>query len=509
MSTPSAFDYIIIGAGAGGCALAHRLSADPANSVLLLEAGGPDSNPIFDTPRDVIATWAPEYDYGYATLPQAGLNGRTVKIGRGKVLGGSTNVHALMHVRGNPRDFDTWSFLGADGWSFADVLPYFKRSEDWEGGADVHRGVGGPLSVRYNPNPTPVAKAFVAGAGQLGMRSVNHDYNGALQEGASLYQLVLTRDGKRASSSQAYLRPILSRPNLTIRTGVLVTKIEIESGRAVAVRCRAAGAESVVRCTREIIVAAGTFDSPKLLQLSGIGPADALTKLGIAVKSDLPGVGQNLIDHMLLPFLQHSKQPLPYPEFLGEAGLFTKTRAGMEAASPNLQINISAGVPPLAPPNLGAFFGFVMVIIQPQSRGWLGLRSADPAETLDLQPNYLQCQTDVDTFVDAIRLCRELSATPAMSEFAGGAIHLPATATKAETIAYVRSWAGTVWHPVGTCKMGRDALAVVDPQLRVYGVEGLRVADGSVMPTIPAGNTAAACIMIGEKAADLILAARR
>ncbi len=509
MPTPSAFDYIIIGAGAGGCALANRLSADPAINVLLLEAGAADNHPIFDTPRDVIATWAPEYDFGYSTLPQPGLKGRAVKIGRGKVLGGSTNVHALMHVRGNARDFDTWNFLGADGWSYADVLPYFKKSEDWEGGADVYRGVGGPLSIRYNPNPTSVAKAFVAGAGELGLRSVNHDYNGAQQEGASLYQLVLTRDGKRASSSQAFLRPVQQRPNLTIQTGTMATKVEIEGGRAVGVRCRVGGTESVVKCTREVIVAGGTFDSPKLLLLSGIGPADSLQKLGIPVKADLPGVGRNLVDHMLLPFLQKSKQPLPYPEFLGEAGLFTKTRSGLSAASPNLQINISAGVPPLSPPNLGAFFGFVMVIIQPQSRGWLGLRSADPADTLDLQPNYLQCQADVDTFHDAIRISRELAATKAMADFAGGAIHLPPTATKGETEEYIRSWASTIWHPVGTCKMGRDALSVVDPQLRVYGVEGLRVADGSVMPTIPAGNTAAACIMIGEKAADLVLAARR
>jgi choline dehydrogenase len=210
---------------------------------------------------------------------------------------------------------------------------------------------------------------------------------------------------------------------------------------------------------------------------------------------------------MLLPFLQKSKQPLPYPEFLGEAGLFMKTRPGMPSASPDLQINISAGVPPLAPPNLGAFFGFVMVIIQPQSKGWLGLRSANPTDTLDLQPNYLQCQTDVDTFVEAIRICRELSATPAMSAFSDGAIHLPASASKAETIEYIRMWASTIWHPIGTCKMGRDSMAVVDPSLRVRGIDGLRVADASVMPTITAGNTAAAAIMIGEKAADLILAA--
>jgi choline dehydrogenase len=411
-----------------------------------------------------------------------------------------------MHVRGSPRDFDTWNFLGADGWSYADVLPYFKRSEDWEGGATVYRGAGGPLSVRFNPNPTPVAHAFVEGAGELGLRTVGQDYNGASQEGASLYQLVLTRQGRRASSSQAYLRPIMDRPNLAVRTGCMVTKIEIENGRATGIRYTTNGVASTLRVEREIIVAAGTFDSPKLLMLSGVGAADPLRRLGIDVKADVPGVGQNLVDHMLLPFLQRSKQPLPYPEFLGEAGLFTKTRPGLEAAAPNLQVNISAGVPPLAPPNLGHFFGFVIVIIQPQSKGWLALRSANPADTLDLQPNYLQCQTDVDTFVDGIRLSRELAATRAFAPYWDGAIHLPAKANATETEDYVRSWASTIWHPIGTCKMGRDALAVVDPQLRVYGVKGLRVADASVMPTITAGNTAAAAIMIGEKAADLILA---
>jgi choline dehydrogenase len=509
MNNKSRYDYIIIGAGAGGCALAYRLSADPKINVLLLEAGGVDSASIFNEPRELIGTWAPEFDFGYATLPQPGLKGRSIKIGRGKVLGGSTSVHALMHVRGNPRDFDTWNFLGADGWSYGDVLPYFKKSEDWEGGANTYRGAGGPLSLRFNPSPTPVARAFVEGAGQLGFAAKDHDYNGAVQQGASMYQLVLTRDGKRASSSQAFLRPIMDRPNLEVRTGCMVTGIDIEKGRATGVRCGQNGKAATFRAEREILVAGGTFDSPKLLMLSGIGPADALRRHGIKVNADLPGVGQNLVDHLLLPYLQHSKQPLPYPEFLGEAGLFAKTRPGMAAASPNLQVNISAGVPPLAPPNLGAFFGFVIVMIQPQSKGWLGLRSANPADTLDLQPNYLQCQTDVDVFVDGIRLCRELAATPAMAPFAGGAIHLPAGAARAETIEYIRSWASTIWHPVGTCKMGRDALAVVDPELRVYGIEGLRVADASVMPTIPAGNTAAAAIMIGEKAADLVLAARQ
>jgi choline dehydrogenase len=287
----------------------------------------------------------------------------------------------------------------------------------------------------------------------------------------------------------------------------VVTKIELEHGRATGVHFRREGVPAMARAAREIISAAGAFDSPKLLMLSGIGPADALRRHGLAIAADLPGVGQNLVDHMLLPFLQHSKRPLPYPEFLGEAGLFTKSRPGLGAASPDLQINISAGVPPLAPPNLGQFFGYVIVLIQPRSRGWLGLRSADPADTLDLSPNYLQCEADVDTLAAGICLARELSATAAMAPFAGGAIHLPPNASAAEIRDYIRSWAGTIWHPVGTCRMGRDALSVVDPELRVHGIAGLRVADASVMPTVPAGNPAAACMMIGEKAADLVLAA--
>lgn len=509
MATPHNYDYIIVGAGASGCVLANRLSADPSVSVLLLEAGIPDTPPEFRDALAVIKTWDPKYDWGYKSEPVPGLNDRTVGLIRGKVLGGGTSVHALMHVRGNRRDYDAWNFLGNEGWSFDELLPYFKKSENFEGGETEYRGVGGPLSVRRNPNPTSAAQAFLDSAVELGFKGPDWDYNDSTQENtAGRYQLVITGDMKRDSASFAFLHPVLDRPNLTLLTGAEATRIIFEGNVASGVEFVRNGLTETARASREVIASAGAYHTPKLLMLSGIGPEEQLREHGIAVVSDLPGVGQNLIDHVLLPLMYHSKKELPEPDFVAEAGLFARTRAGMEAASPDLQVNFNAGVHALAPPGIGHFFMFIIVLVQPQSRGSVTLRSANPSDSPRIQPNYMACDADVEVLRQGIDLCRKLTNTSPLSEYNGGELNLGLDKSEQEIREFIRNNGSTIWHPVGSCKMGRDRYAVVDPQLRVHGVKGLRVIDASIMPTIPAGNPAAACMMIGEKGADLVLSAK-
>jgi choline dehydrogenase len=506
MNKNTIFDYVIVGAGAAGCVIANRLSANPDVRVLLLEAGIPDDPPEFLDAKAVVKTWNPAYDWGYASEPVPGLNDRKINLMRGKVLGGSTSVHAMLHVRGNQRDFDAWNHLGNEGWSFEDVLPYFIKSENYDGGASKYHGVDGPLSVCRNPNPTIAAKAFLDGAVELGFKGPDWDYNGEIQENsAARYQLVITPDLKRASASQAFLHPVLGRANLTVLTGAETTRILFEGSTATGVEYIRDGQREQALAQREVIVSAGTYHSPKLLMLSGIGDAANLKSKDIEVIENLPGVGQNLIDHVLLPLIYRSKQSLPEPDFIAEAGLFTHSRHGMASASPDLQVNFNAGVHAIAPPDIGQFFMFVIVLIQPQSRGRLTLRSGDPFDAPLIQPDYLACETDVEVLRQGIELSRKLARTRSMAEFSGEELNLGPDKSEAEINAFIRNNASTIWHPVGTCKMGRDAMAVVDPQLRVHGIQNLRVADASIMPTIPAGNTAAACMMIGEKAADMIL----
>ena len=506
MTHGQSFDYIVVGSGATGCVVANRLSARPGTSVLVLEAGGLDTNPHIHDPGGFVQLWGSDIDWKFSTAEQPAMNGRQILINQGKVIGGSTAINAMMYVRGNRRNYDHWSALGNDGWSYDEVLPYFKKSEDYEGGASEFHGVGGPLSVRDCPDPASRSEAFMVGATELGYNGPYWDTNGARQEnGAGLLQFTITKDGKRASAAGAFLSPILDRPNLTVKTQAEVTRLLFEGRRVVGVEYMQDGQRQQVNVEREVIVSAGAFLSPRLLMLSGIGPADHLRSHGITPIADLLGVGQNLQDHLQLPVVYQSRVERPMTTVLTGNVLFVRTQTDRGDAPPDLQLNFTPAVPaPLAPVlNLPVpVLIFLPILVQPDSTGEVRLRSGNPQDPPIINPNYLQQDADVQVFVQAVKLIRELANTKAFAEFNGGEL-APGPGTDLD--GFIRTQTSTLWHPVGTCKMGRDAQAVVDPRLRVQGVEGVRVADASVMPSIPSGNTVAACFMIGEKVADMIL----
>ncbi|MEH2359911.1 GMC family oxidoreductase [Nostoc sp.] len=502
-------DYIVIGAGSAGCVVANRLTEDYDTTVLLLEAGNPATKPEIQIPAQCFSLIGSEVDWSYFSEPEPYLNYRKMFCSRGKVLGGSSSINFMMYVRGNPQDYDRWQELGNPGWSYLDVLPYFKKSEQQQRGASEFHGVDGELSVTDLMSPAVVSQHFIDACVSMGY-NYNPDFNGVRQQGVGLYQLTV-KDGKRHSAAAAFLLPILHHSNLTVTTGALVTRLLFEGTRCVGVEYLHESRLHQVRVNQEVILSAGAFDSPKLLMLSGIGDAEYLQAMGISVVADLPGVGQNLQDHILTCVVQAATQDIqPAITSNGvEAGLFLHSKGNVEAA-PDLQFFFGP-IQFLSPGYTPADFGFTgaVSLTRLQNIGSVGLCSPEPKDTPMLQMNYLQSEADVQKLVEGIKLIRQVFQSSVFDEFRGEEIAPGAEVQSDEAlVAYIRNNCSTVWHPVGTCKMGTDPMAVVDPELRVHGIEGLRVVDASIMPTITTGNTNAPTIMIGEKAADLIKAKR-
>jgi choline dehydrogenase len=507
MASQQTYDYIVAGAGAAGCVVANRLSADPDRSVLVLEAGGSDDSfqatHLVGIPS-LFMLWGPETDWGYSTEPSPAASGRGIPITQGKVLGGGSSTNGRIFLRGNRRNYDRWESLGNEGWGYADVLPYFKKLENFSGGASEYHGADGPMTVIELPDPTPISRAFKQACVDYGFADT--DVNGAQQENAvDFCQSTTTPDLHRASTAVAYLHPVTDRPNLTVKTGATITRILFEGTRAVGVEFVEDGQVNQARADSEVISCLGGFNEPRMLQLSGIGPADHLRSHGIDVVADLPGVGENLQDHLLVRMSWHLKELQPAPIILSEVNLFTYSRSDHADVAPDLQYMFA----PFFFPEYGDVdkgITLVPVIAQPKSRGTVRLRSNDPTDPPVISMNYLSAPEDVDVLVSGLELGFELMSSSLMDEFKGEEVAPgPKIKTDEERRQYIRDTAVTVWHPSCTCKMGTDDMSVVDSQLRVRGVEGLRVVDCSVMPEIVNSNLQATVIMIGEKASDMIL----
>lgn len=499
------WDVIIIGSGAAGSVIARRLIETTRARVLVIEAGGPDDHEAIHDPARSHELWHAGEDWDYFTVPQPGAAGRRVHLPRGRVLGGSTSTNGMIYIRGWRGDYDYWAYLGNPGWSYEDVLPLFKRGEDFDGGASEYRGAGGPLRVQSRYEPHPLSASFVDAAVQRGIPH-NPDHNGERLDGVGLAQFTIA-DGRRFSAATAFLAPVLTSDRLEVRSRVTARRLVFDGDRCVGVEVEQDGERDVLRADAEVVVCAGTIESPKLLLLSGVGDPGHLAEVGVPVRVPLPGVGANLHDHTVVPLIYSCERPLP-PATPGstqhQAHLFWYSGDGHPA--PDLQpvlFNV-----PLYPEGVsGPSNAFTLFPghLRPASRGTVRLASADPAAPPAVDPGYLTCPADVDALVAAVRLCRQIAAQPALAEWGAREVFPgPDVVTQAELRAYVREHVVTYHHQVGTCKMGVDELAVVDPELRVHGTRGLRVADASVMPAVTTGNTMAPTNMIGERAADLI-----
>lgn len=522
------YDYIIVGAGSAGCVLANRLSADGRFRVLLLEAGGRDWHPFVHMPAGLAKLVAfKSMNWNYSTEPEPNLDNRRLYWPRGRLLGGSSSINAMCYIRGQRADYDEWAALGNPGWSWSEVLPYFRRSEANQRGTDNLHGGSGPLSVENLRHTNPLSHAFIAAALATG-QPANADFNGPEQQGFGFYQ-VTTRNGQRCSSAVGYLREAMQRPNLSVITKAQATRVLFDHQRAVGVEVRVGRRMERFEAAREVLLAGGAINSPQLLMLSGVGPADHLREQGLGVRIDLPGVGGNLHDHLDICVLRHCKQPITYDRtndlmvalkyYFGRSGVGTSNIAesGGFACSryasdgrPDLQYHFVPAMLDDHGRNRLPGYGFTLHACQlrPGSRGRISLASADPLAAPRIVGNYLSAPEDLPMMLEGIRLTREIFAASPLAPFAGDEfIPGPGVTSAADLASFVRRKAETIYHPVGTCKMGNDASAVVDHELRVRGASGLRVVDASIMPRLVSGNTNAPTIMIAEKASDLILEA--
>jgi choline dehydrogenase len=526
------WDYVIIGAGSAGCVLANRLSADGRNSVLLLEAGPPDRYPWIHIPIGYAKTmFHPVYNWCFKTEPDPGMNGREIYWPRGRTLGGSSAINGLIYIRGQREDYDGWAALGNSGWSYDDVLPFFRKLEHNVRGESPWHGADGPLWASDIGAKHELIEALIGAGEELGIPE-NDDFNGATQEGIGYYQLT-TRHGLRCSTATAYLRPARARPNLRVDTEAHATRILFDGRKATGVVYRQAGREVNVTARREVILSAGALQSPQLLQLSGIGPPALLQGFGIPVVHGLAGVGENLQDHLQARVIFRCTKPIttndilsspwrklamglefavarrgPMAVGINQGGIFARTDPAL--ARPDVQFHVATLSSDMAGSKVHEFSGFTMSVcqLQPESRGHVRLKSPDPLAAPAMQPNYLSTEKDRATLVAGIRLARALAATRALSPYVAGE-YRPGPEAKSDDalLEFAKNTAGTIFHPSGTCKMGpaSDPLAVVDHDLAVHGLAGIRVVDCSIMPTLVSGNTNAPVVMIAEKIADRIL----
>lgn len=499
------YDFIVVGVGSAGAVLANRLSENPSVRVLALEAGGASIPPNVENPSLWYTLWHTAIDWDYRSVPQPGLEGRVTDEPRGKIPGGTSNLYIMMHVRGHPSDYDDWAYHGCPGWRYQDVLPYFQKLENQEDETSPWAGKGGPLYVAnaklHEPNPT--SAAFIEACRELGYPGTE-DFNGPEMEGTGWHHVNI-KDGKRHSTAVAYLQPALARPNLTLVTNAQATRLLFEHKRCIGVEYSQNGEIKTATADREVVVCAGAMESPKLLLLSGIGHPDQLKEFAIPVVAEVPGVGENFHNHVLAGVISETTQPVPPPhQNISESALYCKSSPGW--IGPDLQFSFvhmpfDIIIGRSNPNSISILPG----VVRPMARGWIKLASRNPLDKPLIHPNYLGVEADLARLVQAVKIARQIFATRAFSSWVKRELLPgPEVQSDAQLRAFVRARADSYHHQVGSCKMGLDALAVVDPQLRVYGVEGLRVADASVMPVVPSGNCHTGIVMIAEKAADLL-----